>query len=199
MQVGKSWKTVLFYIFSYVLLGAELVFIIKNGNFQAFFYREKELYQWLLRIMLVTYEQSLHKKWSFPLRISSINVTESAVSCEFSHIYWRNSEQKTSIFLSCESSFQLLNNHASNWCRIMSVTVKESYQRSLKNRVDSCWFIVPVTVEQLCQRLLNNCATYCRRIFRVTVDQSSQQLLNKRATQQTYRQKLVLEFGCGLI
>ena len=164
-----------------------------------FFYREKELYQWLLRIMLVTYEQSLHKKWSFPLRISSINVTESAVSCEFSHIYWRNPEQKTSIFLSCESSFQLLNNHASNWCRIMSVTVKESYQRSLKNRVDSCWFIVPVTVEQLCQRLLNNCATYCRRIFRVTVDQSSLQLLNKRATQQTYRQKLVLEFGCGLI
>ena len=148
--------------------------------------------------MLVTYEQSLHKKWSFSLRISSLNVSESAVSCEFSHIYWRNPERKTSFFVCCESSLQLLNNHASNWCRIMSVTVKESYQQSLKNRVNSCWFIVPVTVEQLCQRLLNNCATYCRRIFRVTVDQSSQQLLDKRATQQTYRQNLVLEFGCGL-
>ena len=33
---------------------------------------------------------SLHKKWSFPLRISSVNVTKSAVSCGFGQIYWRN-------------------------------------------------------------------------------------------------------------
>ena len=33
---------------------------------------------------------SVHKKWSFPLRISSVNVTKSAVSCWFGHIYWRN-------------------------------------------------------------------------------------------------------------
>ena len=33
----------------------------------------------------------IQKKWSFPLRISSVNVTKSAVSCEFGHIYWRNS------------------------------------------------------------------------------------------------------------
>ena len=33
---------------------------------------------------------SLHKKWSFPLRISSVNVTKSAVSCGFGHIHWRN-------------------------------------------------------------------------------------------------------------
>ena len=32
----------------------------------------------------------LHKKWSFPLRISSVNVTESAVFLGFGHIYWRN-------------------------------------------------------------------------------------------------------------
>ena len=30
---------------------------------------------------------TLHKKWSFPFRISSINVTKSAVSCGFDHIY----------------------------------------------------------------------------------------------------------------
>ena len=30
---------------------------------------------------------SLHKKSSFPLRISSVNVTKSAVSCGFGHIY----------------------------------------------------------------------------------------------------------------
>ena len=31
-----------------------------------------------------------HKKWSFPLRISSVNMTKSAVFCGFGHIYWRN-------------------------------------------------------------------------------------------------------------
>ena len=30
------------------------------------------------------------KKWSFSLRISSVNVTKSAVSCGFGHIYKRN-------------------------------------------------------------------------------------------------------------
>ena len=33
---------------------------------------------------------ALHRKWSFLLRISSVNVTKSAVSCGFGHIYWRN-------------------------------------------------------------------------------------------------------------
>ena len=32
---------------------------------------------------------SLHKKWSFPLRISSVNVTKFAGNCEFGHIYWK--------------------------------------------------------------------------------------------------------------
>ena len=33
---------------------------------------------------------TLHKKWNFPFRISSVNVIKSAVSCGFGHIYWRN-------------------------------------------------------------------------------------------------------------
>ena len=32
---------------------------------------------------------SLHKKWSLPLRISSVNVTKSAENCGFGHIYWK--------------------------------------------------------------------------------------------------------------
>ena len=35
-------------------------------------------------------EQALHKKWSFPLRISWVNAIKSTVSCGFGHIYWRN-------------------------------------------------------------------------------------------------------------
>ena len=45
---------------------------------------------------------TLHKKWSFPLRISSVNVTNTAVSCGFGHIYWRNSQWKTSFFVQCD-------------------------------------------------------------------------------------------------
>ena len=33
---------------------------------------------------------TLHKKWSFPLRISSVNVTKSAGNSGYGHIYWRN-------------------------------------------------------------------------------------------------------------
>ena len=44
---------------------------------------------------------SLHKKWSFPLRISSVNATKSARNCGFGHIYWRNPYWKTSFFMQC--------------------------------------------------------------------------------------------------
>ena len=32
-------------------------------------------------------DPALHQKWSFPLRISSVIVTKSAVSCRFGHIH----------------------------------------------------------------------------------------------------------------
>ena len=38
---------------------------------------------------------ALHKKWSFPLRISSVNETKSAGNCGFRHIYWRSASSKT--------------------------------------------------------------------------------------------------------
>ena len=41
---------------------------------------------------------TLHKKWSFPLRISSVNVTKFAWNCGFGHVYWRNPEWETSFF-----------------------------------------------------------------------------------------------------
>ena len=54
-------------------------------------------------LILVCYASATHihctKKWSFPLRISSVNVTKSAVSCGFGHIYWRNPYWKTSFFV----------------------------------------------------------------------------------------------------
>ena len=41
-------------------------------------------------IMVYRILHKLHKKWSFPLRTSSVNVTKSAVFCRFGHSYWRN-------------------------------------------------------------------------------------------------------------
>ena len=45
---------------------------------------------------------TLHKKWRFPLRISAVNVNESAVSFWFGHIYWRI-YTFTSFFVQCQS------------------------------------------------------------------------------------------------
>ena len=39
---------------------------------------------------LLRHKHTLHKKWSFPLGISSVNVTKSAGNCGFGHTYWRN-------------------------------------------------------------------------------------------------------------
>ena len=47
----------------------------------------------------------LHKKWSFPLRISSVNATKSVVSCGFCHSYWRNPYWKTSFFCAVAEAF----------------------------------------------------------------------------------------------
>ena len=44
-------------------------------------------------------KQILHKKWSFLLRISSLNVTISAVSYGFGHICWRHPQWKTSFLV----------------------------------------------------------------------------------------------------
>ena len=35
--------------------------------------------------------QGLYKKWSFPLRFSSVILTKSAFSCWFGYIYWKKS------------------------------------------------------------------------------------------------------------
>ena len=41
----------------------------------------------------------LHKKWRFPFRISSVNVTKFAAFYGFGHIDWRTPQWKTSFFV----------------------------------------------------------------------------------------------------
>ena len=49
--------------------------------------------------LMLKIHTALHKKWSFPLRIFSVNLTKSAVSCGFGHIDWRNPKWKASFFV----------------------------------------------------------------------------------------------------
>ena len=88
-------------------------------------------------------EHTLHKKWSFPLRISSVKVTISAVSCRFGHIYWRNPKWKTSFFVQWH-------NHQSGICTknhdthlqlldvTTNLTVKKVKQQEFSNHFTTC-------------------------------------------------------------
>ena len=65
-------------------------------NFAEFLRTPSDDYQILLKDEMTKTSKSserlitLHKKWSFLLQISSVNMTKFAVSCGFGHIYWRN-------------------------------------------------------------------------------------------------------------
>ena len=55
-----------------------------KGNFILFMLK---FYWKYLFLFWVISAYTLHKKWSFPLRISSVNVTKSEGNCGFGHIY----------------------------------------------------------------------------------------------------------------
>ena len=44
---------------------------------------------------------TLHKKWCFPLRISAVNVTKSAVSCRVNFYYWLYAHSAANSVTSC--------------------------------------------------------------------------------------------------
>ena len=53
----------------------------------------------MFKVLIENTRKTLHKKWSFPLRISSVNVTKFAGNCRFGRIYWRNPWWETSFFV----------------------------------------------------------------------------------------------------
>ena len=73
--------------------------------------KKKEQFYWLQNWIdwgNLLLQSTALKKWSFPLRISSVNVTKTAVSCGFGHIYWRNPEWKNSFFVQWKYCCSLL-------------------------------------------------------------------------------------------
>ena len=62
----------------------------------------------------------LHKKWSFPLRNSSVSVTKSPGICGFGHICWRNPWWKTSFFCIALNTCSKGAYQANYWLKISS-------------------------------------------------------------------------------
>ena len=91
------WAPVQLVMFSIRIYSIYLHFKAKIVLFTAlrpsnnFFNLKKELVcsECLFKNLLGTY-LSLQKKWSFLLGIFSVNMTKSAVSCGFGHIYWKS-------------------------------------------------------------------------------------------------------------
>ena len=67
---------------------------------------------------------SLHKRWSFQLMISSVNVTKSAGNCGFGHIYWRNPWLKNSFFCAVPTSNELVTLFTARYKNYLSLSSK---------------------------------------------------------------------------
>ena len=87
---------------------------------------------------------SLHKKWSFPLRISSVYVTEFAVSCRFGHVYWRIPKLKTSFLLQCLTMFWIQCSEYSLYSRDVITTLPNIYDELFC--ADNLWLLANVGV-----------------------------------------------------
>ena len=78
----------------------------KNSNNKGVFKTLSITYDGVL-VDTVNKSSTLHKTWSFSLRMPSVNMTKPAVSCGFGHIYWRNPKSKFFFCVQC-NSFQPL-------------------------------------------------------------------------------------------
>ena len=90
-----------------------------------------------------TIDRTLRKKLSFSLRISSVNVTKSAVSCEFGHIYRRNPKWNTSFFVQWKlldfihilSKFHCVHQRLSKW-RFISSAMEGHFEQKFKTCIN---------------------------------------------------------------
>ena len=68
--------------------------LIQTQNKYPTFLDKTSILNWRLLVI-----STLHKKWSFRLQISSVNVTKSAVPCGLDYIYWSNPKWKICLFV----------------------------------------------------------------------------------------------------
>ena len=91
-----------------------------NTNFRALHWQGDCIaYSMLITVLYLMrskdhWELSLHKKWSFPLRISSVNVTKSAVPFHFLCSAWNEVGSQT--LTKCIISVETKNLWTRSWC-----------------------------------------------------------------------------------
>ena len=81
-------------------------------------------------------ELTLHKRLSFSLRISPVNVTKSTVSCGFVNTYWRNSWRKTSYFVQCNQPQKQKKGPFSPY-------LQKRLEYNFKSMTSMCWHLYP--------------------------------------------------------
>ena len=72
--------------YSNIWFAKVIIILIKRVQVFSSMFFSKKPRTW----MSLSLNLTLHKKWSFPLRVSSVNVTKSAANYRFGHTYWRN-------------------------------------------------------------------------------------------------------------
>ena len=99
MLMVLNWKSWLFYYFKIYL--NTLLNILYLKGFKWSLSQNQQVRNVIdstrhwLSISNIFSKNTLQKKWSFQLRISSVNVTKSAGNYGFGHINWRNPQWKT--------------------------------------------------------------------------------------------------------
>ena len=100
---------------------------------------------------------TLHKNWSFRLRVSSVNVTKSSGNCGFGHIYWKIFTGKLHVLCSV-----ILDDYSSSYEKILeksgkfSIVVKRKYKLCIEisktlNNLNSS-FMKEIFELRLCSR-----------------------------------------------
>ena len=111
---------------------------------------------------------TLHRKWSFLFRISSLNLSKSAVSCGFGHICWRNPYWKSSFFVlrlsAISSKYDFCIRNISNDIYLNSISLKVTQALLIKNSFNKraehgSWSKYAIT-SQTC-----DCAHVCGDVF----------------------------------
>ena len=113
------------------------------------------------------------QKWSFPSRVTSVDVTKSANSYGFCHIYWRNPKWNTSIFVPCilkklETLETCWISHTIPMNREMKFPIlTASYGLCfLQISLDQYWFPqIPVDLVTFTEEIVNGILHFLRSVF----------------------------------
>ena len=104
--------------------GSRICYSVQNSH------KMKHCEKIMNRLLPSSLLYSLHKKWSFPLKISSANMTK------FGHIYWRNPYWKTSFFVQLFSQQSVM--QIGTWNLLMQPT-QEYYLKYCSKIIINVW------------------------------------------------------------